>query len=296
VAASSSTLWSADISKSFVLTLSCPERLGIMHALTTFLVSHGCDITEHQQFDDPYVGRLFLRTCFTTPDSTVTVDSLDEVFKEIGAEFQMAWRLYDADVRDRMIVMVSKSDHCLNDLLYRWRTSTLGADIAAVVSNHPDLRTMVEAAGLPFHHVPVSADNKAAAEDELRQVVSTYEVSTIVLARYMQILSDSLAKDFYGRAINIHHSFLPSFAGAKPYHQAYDRGVKLVGATAHYVTADLDEGPIIEQVVAEIDHRHGAQDLARVGRDSECRALSRAVTWHAEHRILLNGTRTIVFK
>jgi len=284
------------MSKSYIITLSCPERPGIVHALTSFLLEHSCDITEHQQFDDAEHQRLFLRTCFQSDSPDLDLDRLRMDFAPVAAEFQMKWRMHDAETPDRLLIMVSKADHCLNDLLYRWRTGTLGAEIAVVVSNHTDLQPMVEAAGLPYVHIPVTTSTKAAAEDRLRQVIDEHRADTVVLARYMQILSDQLAKELDGRAINIHHSFLPSFMGAKPYHQAYARGVKMVGATAHYVTADLDEGPIIDQAVAEIDHRHGADDLVRVGRDSECKALARAVNWHAQHRILLNGNRTVIFK
>jgi formyltetrahydrofolate deformylase len=284
------------MSNSFTLTLSCPERPGIVHALSSFLLDHRCDITEHQQFDDAETGQLFLRTCFRTADPGVDLARLRADFADVAAEYRMTWQLHDTATPDRLLIMVSKADHCLNDLLYRWRTDTLGADIVAVVSNHTDLQPMVEAAGLPFVHIPVTAATKPEAEERLRAVIEEHRADTVVLARYMQILSDQLTKELDGRAINIHHSFLPSFAGARPYHQAYARGVKMVGATAHYVTADLDEGPIIDQVVAEIDHRHGAEDLVRVGRDSECKALARAVTWHAQHRILLNGNRTVIFK
>ncbi|MET0843961.1 MAG: formyltetrahydrofolate deformylase [Mycetocola sp.] len=281
---------------SFILTLNCPDRPGIIHGLTRFLLERRCDITELQQFDDPRSGQLFLRVCFRSDSPAVGVDMLRWEFAEVAQQFGMTWAVHDAERLDRVLVMVSKADHCLNDLLYRWRTGTLGAQLVAVVSNHIDLQAMTEAAGLPFHHVPVTAATKSQAEDGLRTLIAEYDVDTVVLARYMQILSDELAKELDGKAINIHHSFLPSFMGAKPYHQAFDRGVKLVGATAHYITGDLDEGPIIEQVVAAIDHRQGVEDLVRVGRDSECTALARAVMWHSEHRILLNGNRTVIFK
>jgi formyltetrahydrofolate deformylase len=284
------------LSGSYILTLRCPEQLGIVHALTEYLVDRECDITEHQQFDDAQTGQLFLRTCFKAGSSGIDAASLRNSFAGLAARYKMDWRIHDADVLDRLLVMVSKSDHCLNDLLYRWRTGTLSANIVAVVSNHADLQGMTEAAGVPFFHVPVTGDENRSAEHSLRQLIDEFQADTVVLARYMRILSDELAKELDGRAINIHHSFLPSFAGAKPYHQAYARGVKIVGATAHYVTSDLDEGPIIHQVVAEIDHRQTAEDLARVGKDSECAALARAVTWHSEHRILLNGNRTVIFK
>lgn len=284
------------MAEDFILTVHCPEQPGIVHAITSFLVARKCDITEHQQFDDARSGQLFLRTCFRSQSGHLSLTEVQASFTPVAARFHMDWQLHDASVQERLLIMVSKSNHCLNDLLYRWQTRTLSADIAAIVSNHRTLEPMARSAGLPFLHIPVIPQAKLAAEDRLREVIEEYSASTVVLARYMQILSDQLAKDLERRAINIHHSFLPSFTGAKPYHQAYDRGVKLVGATAHYVTADLDEGPIIEQVVAEVDHRQGPEDLVRTGRDSECRALARAVMWHSEHRILLNGHRTVIFK
>jgi formyltetrahydrofolate deformylase len=279
----------------FVLTLSCPDRPGIVHAVTSYLVNFGLDITEHQQFDDGLRGRLFMRTSFVSESQDLRVGHLATAFEPIAAAFGMAWHLYDVSEQPRVLVMVSKFDHCLNDLLYRWRTNSLSGDLVLVVSNHDDLRQMVEAAGLPFKHLPVTPETKSAAEAELLSLVSEYNADLIVLARYMQILSNELCKELEGRAINIHHSFLPGFVGAKPYHQAYERGVKLVGATAHYVTSDLDEGPIIEQEVIRVDHRPSPDDLVRVGRDAERVALARAVEWHCQRRVLLNGNRTIIF-
>ncbi|MGW2342707.1 formyltetrahydrofolate deformylase [Streptomyces sp. NPDC001661] len=277
-----------------ILTLSCPERPGIVHAVTSFLVGEGCDITEHQQFDDPDNGTVFLRTSFTAPAGTDAAQ-LEERFAATAEAYAMDWRLRDAAAKPRVLVMVSKFDHCLADLLYRWRSGTLDGDIALVVSNHADLREQVEQAGVEFVHVPVTRETKAAAEERLLRLVDEHAVDLVVLARYMQILSDDLCKALEGRAINIHHSFLPSFAGAKPYHQAHARGVKLVGATAHYVTADLDEGPIIEQEVIRVDHRQSAQELVLVGRDAERLALARAVNWHCQSRVLLHGNRTVIF-
>ncbi len=279
----------------FVLTLSCPDRPGIVHAVTSYLVTFGLDITEHQQFDDGLRGRLFMRTTFVSESAEPTVAHLASAFVPVAASFGMTWDLYDVSERPRVLVMVSKFDHCLNDLMYRWRTNSLSAQLVLVVSNHDDLRPMVEAAGLPFKHIPLTPEAKPAAEAELLSLVGRYRVDLVVLARYMQILSNELCKELEGRAINIHHSFLPSFAGARPYHQAYERGVKLVGATAHYVTPDLDEGPIIEQEVIRVDHRLSPDDLARVGRDAERLALARAVEWHCQRRVLLNGNRTIIF-
>ncbi|MEU5309989.1 formyltetrahydrofolate deformylase [Streptomyces sp. NPDC021562] len=279
----------------FVLTLSCPERPGILHGVTSFLLGHGCDITEHQQFDDPDHGIVFLRTGFTAPDAETTLERLRDTFTPVAAEFGMEWQLRDSAVKPRVLVMVSRFDHCLADLLYRWRSKALDAEIVLVVSNHPDLVPLASADGVPFEHVPVTAGTKPQAEARLLALVEEHRVDLVVLARYMQVLSDDLCKRLEGRAINIHHSFLPSFAGAKPYHQAHRRGVKLVGATAHYVTADLDEGPIIEQEIIRVDHRCGADRLVTVGRDAERLALARAVNWHCQGRVLIHGNRTVVF-
>lgn len=277
----------------FTLTLHCPERAGIVHAVTSFLVDHGCDIVQHQQFDDDVRGKLFLRTAFSCAGATV--DSLAGGFAAVAAEFRMEFELHD-ERAPRVLVMVSKAGHCLNDLLFRWRAGSLGGEIVAVVSNHEDLRPMAEAAGLDFVHVPNTAETKHAAEQRLVDLVEEYQADLVVLARYMQVLSNDLCAKLEGRVINIHHSFLPGFKGAKPYHQAYDRGVKYVGATAHYVTPDLDEGPIIEQEVLRVDHSFDPRALTAAGRDAEALALSRAVRWHCEHRVLLNGNSTVVFR
>ncbi|MDQ4502386.1 formyltetrahydrofolate deformylase [Sinomonas sp. ASV322] len=277
-----------------VLTLSCPERPGIVQAVTGFLYERGFDIVEHQQFDDRGRGVFFLRTAFSA-ESPVDASKLEEEFRGTAREFEMEFSFHD-ETKPRLLVMVSKLGHCLNDLIFRWRAGTLGGEIAVVVSNHEDLRPMAEAAGLEFVHVPLTADTKAEAEARLLALIDEHSIDLVVLARYMQILSDELTTALKGRAINIHHSFLPGFKGAKPYHQAYERGVKHVGATAHYVTADLDEGPIIEQEVIRVDHTYHPQTLATVGQDAECLALSRAVRWHCEHRILLDGASTVVFR
>ncbi len=281
------------MSDTITLTLSCPNRTGIVRAVSGYLFEQGCDIAEHRQFDDAVRGRVFMRTQVSAPEGT-DLDRLSAGFAPVAAEFQMTYE-FNADRSARILVMVSKLGHCLNDLIFRWRAGSLGADIVAVVSNHEDLRPMAESAGLPFFHVPVTAETKDAAEARLLQLVEDYEAELVVLARYMQILSDATSKALHGRAINIHHSFLPGFKGAKPYHQAYERGVKLVGATAHYVTSDLDEGPIIEQEVIRIDHTYDPRALQTVGRDAEALALSRAVRWHCERRVLLNGHSTVVF-
>ena len=279
----------------FILTLSCPQRPGIVRAVTAFLFAHGCDIVEHQQFDDPIRGALFLRTEVVSADDADAAQ-LSSAFKdEVADEFEMDFQLSD-DSPQRVLVMVSRMGHCLNDLIFRWRAGSLNAELVAIVSNHEDLRPMAEASGLPFFHVPVAAESKAEAEQRLLEIVDEYRADVVVLARYMQVLSDNLCLKLLGRAINIHHSFLPGFKGAKPYHQAYDRGVKLVGATAHYVTPDLDEGPIIEQEVIRIDHTYDPRALATVGRDAEALALARAVKWHSERRVLLNERSTVVFR
>jgi formyltetrahydrofolate deformylase len=284
----------ATLTSTFTLTLSCSERPGIVHAVSAFLFEQGCDIVEHQQFDDSVRASLFLRTAFVTTLDT-SAEALSAAFEQVAAEFGMTFSI-TSDSPQRVLVMVSRFGHCLHDLIFRWRAGSLGADLVAVVSNHEDLRPMAEAAGLPFLHVPVTPSSKARAELRLLELVEEYRADLVVLARYMQVLSDGLCRTLHGRAINIHHSFLPGFKGAKPYHQAYDRGVKLVGATAHYVTPDLDEGPIIEQEVIRIDHTFDPRNLATVGRDAEALALSRAVRWHCERRVLLNDRSTVVFR
>ena len=277
----------------FTLTLQCPSRSGIMHAITSFFFSHGCEVIDHQQFDDPVTNTLFARTEFTSARAS-SADELSSAFGYLATGIDAEYRITSREP-DRILVMVSNLGHCLNDLIFRWRAGTLGGELVAVVSNHTTLEPMAGSAGLPFHHVPVSADSKPAAEAELLSLVDSYDADLVVLARYMQILSDETCAALRGRAINIHHSFLPGFKGAKPYHQAHQRGVKYVGATAHYVTPDLDEGPIIEQEVIRIDHTHDPRRLAMVGADAEALALSRAVRWHSEKRVLMNGTSTVVF-
>ncbi|MBT2446842.1 formyltetrahydrofolate deformylase [Streptomyces sp. ISL-43] len=278
----------------YVLTLSCPDKQGIVHAVSSYLFMTGCNIEDSQQFGDRDTGLFFMRVHFEA-DEPVTVDKLRASFAAIGDSFRMDWQIHRSDERMRIVLMVSKFGHCLNDLLFRHRIGALPVEIAAVVSNHPDFEELVGSYGVPFVHIPVTKDTKAAAEAQLLELVRAEDVELVVLARYMQVISDTLCKELSGRIINIHHSFLPSFKGAKPYHQAHARGVKLIGATAHYVTADLDEGPIIEQEVERVGHEVTPDQLVAIGRDVECRALARAVKWHSEHRVLLNGTRTVVF-
>lgn len=281
-------------SRKFVLTLSCVERAGIVQAVTTFLFERGFNIEEHQQFDDGLRQTLHLRTAFSGP-TNFEAARLDEEFRPIAERFEMKFSFHD-ETKERVLVMVSKFGHCLNDLIFRWRGGSLGGDLVAIVSNHETHRAMAEAAGLPFIYIPVTPDTKQEAERRLLELVEQYNVDLVVLARYMQVLSNDLCRALEGRAINIHHSFLPGFKGARPYHQAYDRGVKLVGATAHYVTADLDEGPIIEQEVIRVDHSFGPTALSTVGQDAEALALSRAVRWHCQHRVLLDQSSTVVFR
>ncbi len=278
----------------YVLTLSCPDKQGIVHAVSSYLFMTGCNIEDSQQFGDHDTGLFFMRVHFSA-EAPVTVEKLRASFAAIGDSFQMDWQINRADEKMRILLMVSKFGHCLNDLLFRARTGALPVEIAGVVSNHTDFAELVASYNIPFHHIPVTRDTKAEAEARLLEIVREDEVELVVLARYMQVLSDDLCKLLSGRIINIHHSFLPSFKGAKPYHQAHARGVKLIGATAHYVTADLDEGPIIEQEVERVSHDVTPEGLVAIGRDVECQALARAVKWHAERRILLNGRRTVVF-
>ncbi|MFD7081078.1 formyltetrahydrofolate deformylase [Streptomyces sp. NPDC002181] len=284
----------AQAPQQYVLTLSCPDKQGIVHAVSSYLFMTGCNIEDSRQFGDHDTGLFFMRVHFSA-DAPVTLDKLRASFAAIGDSFRMDWQLHRSDERMRIVLMVSKFGHCLNDLLFRSSIGALPVEIAAVVSNHTDFADLVGSYGVPFRHIPVTKETKADAEAQLLALVRDENVELVVLARYMQVLSDTLCKELSGRIINIHHSFLPSFKGAKPYHQAHARGVKLIGATAHYVTADLDEGPIIEQEVERVGHEVTPDQLVAIGRDVECQALARAVKWHSEHRVLLNGTRTVVF-
>ena len=275
-----------------VLTLSCPDRPGIVHAVSGALARRGGNIPESQQFGDPETGLFFMRVTVLT---RVPRSELEADLAELAGTYDMRWSLDAVDRPVRTLLMVSKEAHCLSDLLFRATSQGLPIDVVGVVGNHEILRSVAEFYGVPFHHIPVAKDTKEAAEAELLGLVDSLGVELVVLARYMQILSPALCERLHGGVINIHHSFLPSFKGAKPYHQAHDRGVKLIGATAHYVTADLDEGPIIEQDVTRASHADSALALQRKGQDVERRVLAQAVKWHAEHRVLLNGRRTVVF-
>ena len=289
----------------FVVTLSCPDRVGIVHAVAAYLHQAGCNVLDSQQFGDRTAdgsGRFFMRVHVEAlPPEPKTHQDLYRGFLPVAAEFAMEWELYDTSVQPRALIMVSRAGHCLNDLLYRRAAESLRIDIPLVIGNHPDLAPLAVAHGVPFEHVPAGSgrdDPLAAqrAEGRLLDLIGELNIDFVVLARYMRILSPELCAKLPGRIINIHHSFLPSFRGARPYHQAHAHGVKLIGATAHYVTADLDEGPIIEQEVARVDHASSPEDLAAIGRDAERVALARAVRWHAEHRVLLHGRRTVIFR
>jgi formyltetrahydrofolate deformylase len=275
-----------------VLTLSCPDRPGIVHAVSGLLASHNANILDSQQYGSPRTSTFFLRVHVMSPASP---DVLRDGLGALAEEFAMTWELDATAHRPNVLVLVSREGHCLNDLLYRWRTGYLPCTIAAVASNHEDLRPLTASYDVPFHHLPVTAETRRNQEAGILALVEALDVELVVLARYMQILSAEVCTRLAGRIINIHHSFLPSFRGGKPYEQAYDHGVKLIGATAHYVTADLDEGPIVEQEVARVGHAHSPAALAAVGRDLECVALARAVRWHLEHRVFVDGQRTVVF-
>jgi formyltetrahydrofolate deformylase len=280
----------------FILTLACADRPGIVGAVGTFLAASGCNILESAQYGDVDTGRFFMRVLFAPVRDGVTEAAVAAAFAPIAADYGMGWQLHDAHERPRVLVMVSRLDHCLNDLLYRYKVGALPMDPVAIVSNHRDCYRLAASYDIPFHHLPVTPETKPAQEAKLVALIEETGAELVVLARYMQILSDGLAERLAGRVINIHHGLLPSFKGARPYHQAYERGVKLIGATAHYVTRDLDEGPIIDQEVARVEYTMDADDLVALGRDVECLALARAVKWHLERRVFLNGVKTVVFR
>jgi formyltetrahydrofolate deformylase len=288
----------------FVLTLSCHDTPGVVHAVSGLLFQAGCNIVDSQQFGDlegaDATGLFFMRVHFTTPPHLADVGVLENLFGHVRQQFGMDARFRALAQRPRVLLMVSQHGHCLNDLLFRWSSGQLPIDIPAIVSNHPKYEALARSYDIPFHHLPLPTGSdmatKRAQEQQVEALIDAEGVDLVVLARYMQILSGEFCERLKGRAINIHHSFLPSFKGAKPYYQAHARGVKLIGATAHYVTADLDEGPIIEQDVARVDHTLSAEDLTATGRDVECVVLARAVRWHVEHRVLINGHKTVVFR
>jgi formyltetrahydrofolate deformylase len=282
-----------------VLTLSCADTIGIVHAVSGYLVEHGCTIVDSAQFGDPDTRRFFMRVAFKPIDvvgGVAPVEALRDAFAPIARRFGMTFEIRAGGVKPRLAIMVSRYGHCLNDLLFRYGSGDLPVEIPAIVSNHSDFAGLAASYGVPFFHVPVSPATQADADARLLEILERERVELLVLARYMRILSPRVCERFAGRAINIHHSFLPSFKGASPYAQAYARGVKLIGATAHYVTGDLDEGPIIEQDVARVDHAARVADLVAIGRDVECTVLAKAVKFHVAQRVLLNGPRTVVFR
>jgi formyltetrahydrofolate deformylase len=285
------------MSYELVLTLSCPDRPGIVHAVSGFLAERGCNILDSQQYGSPVRGNATTATFFMRVHAAADIDcdALRAQFDDVATAFQMRWQLNDASHQPSVLIMVSQQGHCLNDLLYRFSSGYLRGKVAAVVSNHRDLEALATARGVPYHHLPVDAATKADQEAQVLDLVAATGSELVILARYMQILSPTMCDALSGRIINIHHSFLPSFRGGRPYDQAFEHGVKLIGATAHYVTADLDEGPIIEQETARVGHQHAPADLTAIGRDLECAALARAVRWHLEHRVLVDGSRTVVF-
>lgn len=280
-------------SSSYILTISCPDRVGIVSKVSTFLAERGCMIKEANHHADMQQELFFMRNEIL--DLGMSEEEFHEDFSKIAEEFQMNWKLSSSAKKKKVVIMVSKQDHCLYDLLYRWKSKELDFDIPCVISNHPDLKDLVEWHGIPYVHIPVTPDNKPQAFSEVVKWVEHYEADTIVLARYMQIIPPDLCQKYPGQIINIHHSFLPSFIGAKPYHQAYERGVKLIGATCHYVTEDLDAGPIIEQEVTRITHDESAEEMVVLGKDVEKNALARGLKFHLEDRVLLSGNKTIVF-
>jgi formyltetrahydrofolate deformylase len=288
----------------FILTLACRDTKGIVHNVSGLLYQAGCNIIDSQQFGDVLgegaTGLFFMRVHFEAPEQLADVATLDRLFGHVRQQFGMQATFHAASARPRVLLMVSQHGHCLNDLLFRWKSGQLPVDIPAIVSNHATFASLAESYGIPFHHLPLAGGStleaKRAQEAQVEALIEREKIDLVVLARYMQILSQAFCETLAGRAINIHHSFLPSFKGAKPYYQAHARGVKLIGATAHYVTPDLDEGPIIEQDVARVDHSLSAEDLTAVGRDVECVVLARAVRWHVERRVLINGHRTVVFR
>ena len=281
----------------FVLTVSCPETNGIVRAVSEFLYQRGATIYDAAQHRDPVIDQFFMRVEFEESASELpAVAQLNEDFSELAESFAMQWQFHELAKPSRILLAVSRHGHCLNDILHRWESGILPATVAGVVSNHEDMRGLTEWYGLPYYYLPVNSENKAEQEKQLLEIIANENIDLLALARYMQILSADFCAQLQSRIINIHHSFLPGFKGADPYRQAYNRGVKIIGATAHYVTADLDEGPIIEQAVEKIDHNFGIEELRQIGRDAECAAFARALKWHCEHRIIVNGNKTIVFR
>ncbi|MBX2832626.1 MAG: formyltetrahydrofolate deformylase [Rhodospirillales bacterium] len=282
--------------RTFILTITCPDTFGIVASVSSFLADQGAFVTKLEQFGDPQSKRFFMRVKFDADQALRTEAEFSEKFTPIADKFIMQWKLHDVRRKPKVLLMVSKFGHCLNDILHRVASNNLHIEIPAIVSNHEDMRDIVEWYGIPYYHLPVTKETKAAQEQKLLDLIGEHDADLIGLARYMQVLSTDLCRELEGRCINIHHSFLPSFKGAKPYHQAHERGVKLIGATAHYVTADLDEGPIIHQAVERVDHTMTAEDMVEIGRDIESVVFSRAIQMHCEHRVFRNGHKTIIFR
>ncbi|MAU40945.1 MAG: formyltetrahydrofolate deformylase [Kordiimonas sp.] len=280
----------------YILTISCDDKMGLVAAISGFLTERGCFVKESAQYGDPITNQFFMRVVFEARERQVTLAQLIQDFTPVGERFAMEWHIYDSAIKTRVLLMVSRFGHCLNDLLYRWRSGFLPVDIVGIVSNHTDFEQVAVWHELPFYHLPVTKETKGVQEEKLLNIIDEHDVDLVVLARYMQVLSEQMCDKLQDRVINIHHSFLPGFKGAKPYHQAHARGVKIIGATAHFVTADLDEGPIIEQAVEHVDHTYGPEDMVHRGQDTECRVLARAVQYFAQHRVLRNGIKTVVFK
>ena len=286
----------AAVESPYILILMCPDRKGVVAAVSSYLADNDASILESNHFNDSIADEFYMRTVFrASGPSMPSLERLRQGFEIIADRFGMEWAFHDTAIKPRVFIAVSKFGHCLFDLMHRWRSGALPVEVVGVMSNHDDMRSFVEWNDIPYHHLPITKDTKAEQEAEFLRLVDESKADLVVLARYMQILSPDLCAQLSGRCINIHHSFLPSFKGAKPYHQAWERGVKVIGATAHYVTTDLDEGPIIEQGVQRVDHRQTPDDLVEIGRDVECTVLARAVTWHVERRVLVNGHKTVVF-
>lgn len=284
------------MNQQFLLIFTCKDTYGIIATVTTFLSQQHAFICELSEFGDPSTGKFFLRCLFEFPEETIDLASLSRKFIPIAQKFQADWQFIVPSYKPKTLILVSKFSHCLNDLLYRHQANRLSMDIEAVISNHPDLQGMVEYYGIPYLYMPVNKENKIDQEEKILSIIHEKKIDLIILARYMQILSSTFTEKYPGKIINIHHSFLPSFKGAKPYHQAFERGVKIIGATAHYVTANLDEGPIIEQEVLRVDHLHSPEDLVSIGYDIETQVLARAVKYHIENRVFINGNKTVIFK
>jgi formyltetrahydrofolate deformylase len=288
---------SRNADENYILVLKCPDRKGVVAAVSGFLADNDASIVESNHFNDGLADEFYMRTVFRADGPSMPpLEALEKGFQLIARRFAMQWSLHAVADKPKVLIAVSKFGHCLYELLHRWRAGLLPVQIVGVVSNHDDMRSFVEWNGLPYHHLPITKDTKSEQEAQFLGLIGELKVDLIVLARYMQILSPKMCAELSGRCINIHHSFLPSFKGAKPYHQAFDKGVKIIGATAHYVTTDLDEGPIIEQDVQRVDHGHTAEQLVQMGQDVESAVLTRAVAWHVERRVLLNGVKTVVFR